>query len=53
MKVIISKDFKTCLKHRMIAEQNHLLRMDIDPETDSENFQQNIASERTFLLKCF
>ena len=40
--VIISEDFKTCLKHRMIAGQNHLLRMDIDPEQDRNNFQKNI-----------
>ena len=40
--VIISEDFKTCLKHRMIAGQNHLLRMDIDPEQDKDNFQKNI-----------
>ncbi len=40
--VIISEDFKTCLKHRMIAGQNHLLRMDIEPEQDRDNFQKNI-----------
>ena len=33
--VIISENYKSCLKHRMIAGQTHLLRMDIDsgPET--------------------
>ena len=40
--VIISENFKTCLKHRMIAAQNHLLRMDIDPNAENNSFQNNI-----------
>ena len=32
--VIISENYKTCLKHRMIAGQTHLLRMDKDPDPD-------------------
>ena len=29
--VIVSENHKSCLKHRMIAGQTHLLRLDIDP----------------------
>ena len=32
--VIVSENYKSCLKHRMIAGQTHLLRMDIDPDPD-------------------
>ena len=32
--VIISENYKSCLKHRMIAGQTHLLRMDIDPDPE-------------------
>ncbi len=32
--VIISDNYKSCLKHRMIAGQTHLLRMDIDPDPE-------------------
>ena len=38
--VIVSENHKTCLKHRMIAGQTHLLRMDIDPDSDTD-FPQN------------
>ena len=40
--VIISENIKTCLKHRMIAGQNHLLRMDIDPNLENNSFQKKI-----------
>jgi len=40
--VIISDNFKTCLKHRMIAGQNHLLRIDIDPNVKNNSFQNKI-----------
>jgi len=33
--VIISENYKSCLKHRMIAGQTHLLRMDIDPDPET------------------
>ena len=33
--VIVSENHKSCLKHRMIAGQTHLLRMDIDPDPDT------------------
>ena len=32
--VITSENYKSCLKHRMIAGQTHLLRMDIDPDPE-------------------
>ena len=32
--VIVSENYKSCLKHRMIAGQTHLLRLDIDPDPD-------------------
>ncbi len=32
--VIVSENYKSCLKHRMIAGQTHLLRMDIDPDPE-------------------
>ncbi|GIT73026.1 MAG: hypothetical protein Ct9H300mP28_28400 [Pseudomonadota bacterium] len=38
--VIVSENYKSCLKHRMIAGQTHLLRMDIDPDPDTD-FPQN------------
>jgi len=38
--VIVSENHKSCLKHRMIAGQTHLLRMDIDPDSDTD-FPQN------------
>jgi len=38
--IIVSENHKSCLKHRMIAGQTHLLRMDIDPEPDTD-FPQN------------
>ena len=38
--VIVSENHKSCLKHRMIAGQTHLLRMDIDPDPNTE-FSQN------------
>ncbi len=34
--IIVSENHKSCLKHRMIAGQTHLLRMDIDPEPDTD-----------------
>ena len=34
--VIVSENYKSCLKHRMIAGQTHLLRMDIDPDSNKE-----------------
>ncbi len=40
--VFISNNFKTCLKHRMIAGQNHLLRMDIDPKMENNFFHNKI-----------
>jgi len=40
--VIISENFITCLKHRMIAGQNHLLRIDIDPNVKNNSFQNKI-----------
>ena len=40
--VIICDNSKTCLKHRMIAGQNHLLRMDIDPNVENHSFQNKI-----------
>jgi len=33
--VIVAENFKSCLKHRMIAGQTHLLRMDIDPDPET------------------
>ena len=38
--IIVSENHKSCLKHRMIAGQTHLLRMDIDPDPDTD-FPQN------------
>ena len=38
--VIVSENHKSCLKHRMIAGQTHLLRMDIDPDPNID-FPQN------------
>tara|TARA_B100000945_G_scaffold2547_1_gene2190 strand:- start:2006 stop:3400 length:1395 start_codon:yes stop_codon:yes gene_type:complete len=38
--IIVSENHKSCLKHRMIAGQTHLLRMDIDPEPNTD-FPQN------------
>ena len=32
--VIVAGNYKSCLKHRMIAGQTHLLRMDIDPDPE-------------------
>tara|TARA_Y100001970_G_C14236305_1_gene862016 strand:- start:2275 stop:3672 length:1398 start_codon:yes stop_codon:yes gene_type:complete len=40
--IIISENYKTCLKHRMIAGQNHLLRMDIEPDRENNSFQKKI-----------
>ena len=34
--VIVSENYKSCLKHRMIAGQTHLLRMDIDPDSNKD-----------------
>ena len=34
--IIVAENHKSCLKHRMIAGQTHLLRMDIDPEPNSD-----------------
>jgi len=42
--VISSENFKSCLKHRMIAGQNHLLRMDIDPDVCDSNIQNQLSS---------
>ena len=33
--VIVADNYKSCLKHRMIAGQTHLLRMDIDPDPET------------------
>ena len=38
--VIVADSYKSCLKHRMIAGQTHLLRMDIDPDLEIP-FPQN------------
>ena len=40
--VISSKNYKSCLKHRMIAGQNHLLRMDIDPDVCDATIQNKL-----------
>ena len=40
--LIVSKNHKSCLKHRMIAGQNHLLRMDIDPDPDADFPQKQL-----------
>ncbi|MDB3917372.1 PfkB family carbohydrate kinase, partial [bacterium] len=33
--VIVAENYRSCLKHRMIAGQTHLLRMDIDPDPET------------------
>ena len=40
--LFIYENYKSCLKHRMIAGQNHLLRMDIDPDPEIQFPQENI-----------
>ena len=42
--VLIAENYKSCLKHRMIAGQTHLLRMDIDPDPDSPLPQKQLIS---------
>ena len=41
--VIISENYKSCLKHRMIAGQTHLLRMDIDPDPETIVLQNQLV----------
>ncbi|GIT71975.1 MAG: hypothetical protein Ct9H300mP28_17890 [Pseudomonadota bacterium] len=40
--VIVSENHKSCLKHRMIAGQTHLLRMDIDPDPNTDLTQNQL-----------
>ena len=41
--IIISENYKSCLKHRMIAGQTHLLRMDIDPDPENHVPQKQLT----------
>ena len=51
--VIISENYKSCLKHRMIAGQNHLLRMDIDPDICDTTIQNQLKSYlKKIIPKC-
>ena len=40
--LFIYENYKSCLKHRMIAGQNHLLRMDIDPDPETQFPEEDI-----------
>jgi D-beta-D-heptose 7-phosphate kinase/D-beta-D-heptose 1-phosphate adenosyltransferase len=40
--VIVAENYRSCLKHRMIAGQTHLLRMDIDPDPETPSPQKQL-----------
>ncbi|MDG1486642.1 MAG: PfkB family carbohydrate kinase [SAR324 cluster bacterium] len=40
--MIVAENYKSCLKHRMIAGQTHLLRMDIDPDPETPSPQRQL-----------
>ena len=42
--VIVTENYKSCLKHRMIAGHTHLLRMDIDPDPDFKFTQKQLIN---------
>ncbi len=42
--VIVADNYKSCLKHRMIAGHTHLLRMDVDPDPDFKFPQQKLIN---------
>ena len=42
--VIVAENYKSCLKHRMIAGQTHLLRMDIDPDPETPSPQKQLIA---------
>jgi len=42
--VIVADNYKSCLKHRMIAGHTHLLRMDVDPDPDFKFTQKQLIN---------
>ena len=42
--VIVADNYKSCLKHRMIAGHTHLLRMDVDPDPDFKFTQKKLIN---------
>ena len=42
--VIVADNYKSCLKHRMIAGHTHLLRMDVDPDPDFKFPQKQLIN---------